>query len=74
MLLSYDSDTLNKFENYIKDYIQINLTKLLQNNQYLIFVKYSCRKQNFIRIYCHLSMIMLYFLVSPDSSVGRAVD
>lgn len=36
MLLSYDSDMVNRFENYINDYIHIQYTKLFSNNQLLI--------------------------------------
>jgi|YelNatPaOPRAMG01_1025707.scaffolds.fasta_scaffold00299_39 hypothetical protein len=36
MLLSYDSDMVNRFENYINDYIHLHYTKLFSNNQLLI--------------------------------------
>jgi hypothetical protein len=41
MLLSCDSDMLNKFKNYIKSYIQDNYTTKFMNNQPLSF-KFSC--------------------------------
>ncbi len=63
MLLSYDSDILNKFKNYTKSYIQDNYKVKFRNNQALSF-KFSC----------HSVKVLIQFLISPDSSVGRAVD
>jgi len=43
MLLSYDSDILNKFKNYTKSYIQNKYTTKFMNNQPLSF-KFSCHQ------------------------------
>jgi hypothetical protein len=63
MLLSCDSDILNKFKNYTKSYIQNKYKTKFRNNQPLSF-KFSC----------HSLEVLIQFLISPDSSVGRAVD
>jgi hypothetical protein len=39
MLLSYDSDMINRLENYIKNYTHFYYTKLLSNNQLIIRFK-----------------------------------
>jgi hypothetical protein len=39
MLLSYDSDMINRLENYIKNYTHFYCTKLLSNNQLIIRFK-----------------------------------
>ena len=44
MLLFYNPDILNKFKNYIKFYIQINITRFFIKNQLLI------KDKNFIVI------------------------
>ena len=49
MLLSYDSDMVNKFENYIKSHTHYHSTKLLSDSQLIILVKF----------YCHFNKVLI---------------
>ena len=68
MLLSYDPDILNRFLSYIKYYIR--------NQLYIHFLTMSIilLNKNYKNLCCYFVLFVLLLNLSPDSSVGRAVD